>query len=173
VFLRGRVNIQDSKPRHITLKSVTPSNRTHSDATVVQARSRPRRSRSNQPPSPAVRPRSRSSSVTKATITHYRRSLIETRKKSRPHIQKETPPTKPSTRAPVPKTRSFTNSYRLAVTNKPTVSRLPPLEIVPVSSAEIETTGSSSSSSTVPLRPRYIAHPQRTPHTRKIYRQAL
>jgi hypothetical protein len=109
VLLRGRVNIQDSKPRHITLRSLAPSSRTHSDATVIQARSRPRRNRSNQPrlvtgvpPIPAVRPRSRSSSVTKATITHYRRSLVETRKKSRTHNQKETP-TKLSTRAPVPK----------------------------------------------------------------------
>lgn len=179
VLLRGRVNIQDSKPRHITLRSLTPSSRTPSDPTVIQTRSRARRSRSNQPrlvtavpPNPAARPRSRSSSVTKATITHYRRSLVETRKKSRPHNQKETP-TKLSPRAQVPKTRSFTHSYRLAVTNKPTVSRLPPLEIVPVSSAGFDTTGSSSSSSTAPFRPRYIAHPQRTPHTRKVHRQAL
>jgi hypothetical protein len=102
VFLRGRVNIQDSKPRHITLKS---SSRTPSDATVIQTRTRPRRSRSNHPrlpPSPVARPRSRTSSVTKATITHYRRSLVETRKKSRAHKQKEAP-TQLSPRAQVPK----------------------------------------------------------------------
>ena len=102
VFLRGRVNIQDSKPRHITLRS---SSRTPSDATVIQTRTRPRRSRSNHPrfsPSPVARPRSRTSSVTKATITHYRRSLVETRKKSRAHKQKETP-TQLSSRAQVPK----------------------------------------------------------------------
>lgn len=184
VLLRGRVNIQDSIPRHITLRTLSPSSRTPSEATVIQPRSRPRRNRSvrsNQPrlvtavpPNSAVRPRS---SVTKATITHYRRSLVENRKKSRPHHQKETP-TKLSPRAQVPKapqTRLFTHSYRLAVTNKPTVSRLPPLEIVPVcpASAGFDTTGSSSSSSTAPFRPRYIAHPPRTPHARKIYRQAL
>lgn len=96
VRLRGRVNIQDTTPRRITLKSLTPSNKTPSESTVVlRARSRPRRNRSgypNQPrlvvstvpPNPPVRPRARTSSVTKATITHYRRSLLETRKKSRP-----------------------------------------------------------------------------------------
>jgi hypothetical protein len=102
VLLRGRVNIQDSKPRHITLRS---SSRTPSEATVIQTRSRPRRNRSNHPrlpPSPSSRPRSRTSSVTKATITHYRRSLVESKKKSRSHNQKETP-TKLSPRGEVPK----------------------------------------------------------------------
>ena len=114
VFLRGRVNIQDSKPRHITLRS--PS-RTPSEATVIQTRSRPRRSRSNHPrlgtgvpPSPVARPRSRSSSVTKATITHYRRSLVETRKKSRSHKQKENP-TKLSPRAQIPKVWFFLSFF--------------------------------------------------------------
>ena len=96
VRLRGRVNIQDTTPRRITLRSLTPSNKTPSEATVVlRTRSRSRRNRSGHPsqprlvistvpPNPPVRPRSRTSSVTKATITHYRRSLLETRKKSRP-----------------------------------------------------------------------------------------
>ena len=96
VRLRGRVNIQDATPRRITLRSLTPSNKTPSEATVVlRTRSRSRRNRSGYPsqqrlaistvpPNPPVRPRSRTSSVTKATITHYRRSLLETRKKSRP-----------------------------------------------------------------------------------------
>ncbi|KAH8992506.1 hypothetical protein EDB92DRAFT_1945289 [Lactarius akahatsu] len=116
VLLRGRVNIQDSIPRHITLRTLSPSSRTPSEATVIQPRSRPRRNRSvrsNQPrlvtavpPNSAVRPRSRSSSVTKATITHYRRSLVENRKKSRPHHQKESP-TKLSPRAQVPKACFF------------------------------------------------------------------
>lgn len=96
VRLRGRVNIQDTTPRRITLRSLTPSNKTPSESTVVlRTRSRSRRNRSGYPsqprlaistvpPNPPVRPRSRTSSVTKATITHYRRSLLETRKKSRP-----------------------------------------------------------------------------------------
>jgi len=96
VRLRGRVNIQDTTPRRVTLKSLSPSNKTPSEATVVlRTRSRSRRNRSGYPsqprlvistvpPNPPVRPRSRTSSVTKATITHYRRSLLETRKKSRP-----------------------------------------------------------------------------------------
>ena len=96
VRLRGRVNIQDTTPRRITLRSLTPSNKTPSEATVVlRPRGRSRRNRSGHPsqprlvlstvpPNPPVRPRSRTSSVTKATITHYRRSLLETRKKSRP-----------------------------------------------------------------------------------------
>jgi hypothetical protein len=101
VRLRGRVDIQDTTPRRITLKSLTPSNKTSSEATVVlRTRSRSRRNRSGHPsqqrliistvpPNPPVRPRSRTSSVTKATITHYRRSLLETRKKSR--TRKEDP----------------------------------------------------------------------------------
>ncbi|KAF8506601.1 hypothetical protein F5888DRAFT_1902277, partial [Russula emetica] len=96
VRLRGRVNIQDTTPRQITLRSLTSSNKTPSEATVVlRTRSRSRRNRSGHPsqprlvistvpPNPPVRPRSRTSSVTKATITHYRRSLLETRKKTRP-----------------------------------------------------------------------------------------
>ena len=107
VLLRGRVNIQDSKPRHITLRT---SSRPPSDATVIQTRSRPRRNRSNHPrlgtPSPSTRPRSRTSSVTKATITHYRRSLVESRKKSRTHNQNESP----SPRGQVPKA-CFLQSY--------------------------------------------------------------
>ena len=162
VLLRGRVNIQDSKSSQITLRSLTSSNRSPSEATVVlRTRSRSRRNRSGQPQlvisagaaNPPVRPRSRSSSVTKATITHYRRSLVESRKKSRPPRKEDT--AKFSTGAKVPKasfmfsiearqsqplhsiqTRSFSHSYRLAVTNKPTVSRLPPLEIVPVCECE-------------------------------------
>jgi hypothetical protein len=78
VRLRGRVNIQDSTPRRITLRSLTPSNKTPSEATVVlRTRSRSRRNRSGYPsqprlvistgpPNPPVRPRSRTSSVTKA-----------------------------------------------------------------------------------------------------------
>ena len=101
VRLRGRVNIEDTTPRQITLRSLTPSNKTASEATVVlRTRSRSRRNRSGYPsqprlvistvtPNTPVRPRSRTSSVTKATITHYRRSLLETRKKSRP--RKEDP----------------------------------------------------------------------------------
>ena len=101
VRLRGRVNIEDNTPRQITLRSLTPSNKTASEATVVlRTRSRSRRNRSGYPSqprlvistvptNPPVRPRSRTSSVTKATITHYRRSLLETRKKSRP--RKEDP----------------------------------------------------------------------------------
>ncbi|KAH9035058.1 hypothetical protein EDB84DRAFT_1676056, partial [Lactarius hengduanensis] len=46
VLLRGRVNIQDSIPRHITLRTLSPSSRTPSEATVIQPRSRPRRNRS-------------------------------------------------------------------------------------------------------------------------------
>jgi hypothetical protein len=97
VRLRGRVNIQDTTPRRITLRSVSPSSKTPSEATVVlRTRGRSRRNRSGYPsqprlvistvpPNPPVRPRSRTSSVTKATITHYRRSLLETKKKkSRP-----------------------------------------------------------------------------------------
>ena len=113
VLLRGRVNIQDSKPRHITLRS---SSRTPSDPTVIQTRSRPRRNRSNHPrlgtPSPSTRPRSRTSSVTKATITHYRRSLVESRKKSRTHNQQESP-TKHSPRGQVPKA-CFLSSFTSA-----------------------------------------------------------
>ena len=93
VRLRGRVNIQDTTPRRIALRSVTPSSKTPSEATVViRTRGRSRRNRSGYPsqprlvisavpPNPPVRPRSRTSSVTKATITHYRRSLLETKKK--------------------------------------------------------------------------------------------
>ena len=95
VLLRGRVNIQDTTPQRITLRSRTPSSKTPSESTVVlRTRSRSRRNRSvyptqsrlvisTFPPNPPVRPRSRTSSVTKATITHYRRSLLETKKKSR------------------------------------------------------------------------------------------
>ena len=95
VRLRGRVNIQDATPQRITLRSRTPSSKNLSEATVVlRTRSRSRRNRSGYPsqsrlvistvpPNPPVRPRSRTSSVTKATITHYRRSLLETKKKSR------------------------------------------------------------------------------------------
>ena len=95
VLLRGRVNIQDTTSQRITIRSRTPSSKTPSEATVVlRTRSRSRRNRSGYPtqsrlvfstlpPNPPVRPRSRTSSVTKATITHYRRSLLETKKKSR------------------------------------------------------------------------------------------
>jgi hypothetical protein len=155
VLLRGRVNIQDFKSSQITLRSLTSSNKSPSEATVVvRTRSRPRRNRSGQPqfvisavpPNPPVRPRSRSSSVTKATITHYRRSLVETRKKCRPPRKEDT--AKLCTGAKVSKARFIfslwdsaiptpfihhqSRSYRLAVTNKPTVSRAPPLDIVPV-----------------------------------------
>jgi hypothetical protein len=95
VRLRGRVNIQDTTPQRITLRSLTPSSKTPSEATVVlRTRGRTRRNnRSGYPSQPRLvisavppnpRPRSRTSSVTKATITHYRRSLLETKKKSRP-----------------------------------------------------------------------------------------
>ena len=95
VLLRGRVNIQEATPRRITLRSLTPSSKTPSEATVVlRTHSRSRRNRSGHGsqsrrvisavPNPPVRPRSRTSSVTKATITHYRRSLLDTKKKSRP-----------------------------------------------------------------------------------------
>ncbi|KAI9509514.1 hypothetical protein F5148DRAFT_1282859 [Russula earlei] len=96
VLLRGRVNIQDTTPRRITLRSLPPSSKTTSEATVVvRTRARSRRNRSGHsgqqrlvistvPPNPPVRPRSRTSSVTKATITHYRRSLLDTKKKHRP-----------------------------------------------------------------------------------------
>jgi len=112
VLLRGRVNIQDATPRRITLRSIDPSTKTPSEATVVlRTRSRTRRNRSGQtsqprlacPPNPPVRPRSRTSSVTKATITHYRRSLLETKKKSRAPRKED--PTKFSTGAKVPKAR--------------------------------------------------------------------
>jgi len=115
VLLRGRVNIQDATPRRVTLKSIDPSSKTPSEATVVlRARSRTRRNRSGQtsqprlvisagPPNPPVRPRSRTSSVTKATITHYRRSLLETKKKSR--APRKDDPIKFSTGAKVPKAR--------------------------------------------------------------------
>ena len=101
VLLRGRVNIEDATPRRITLRSFPPSSKSPSEATVViQTRSRSRRNRSGHtsqprlvistiPPIPPVRPRSRTSSVTKATITHYRRSLLETKKKCRPPPRKE------------------------------------------------------------------------------------
>lgn len=93
VRLRGRVNIQDTTPCQITLRSLTPSNKTPSEATVVvRTRSQSRRNRSGYPSQPClvistvppnspVRPRSCTSSVTKATITHYRRSLLKTRKR--------------------------------------------------------------------------------------------
>ncbi|KAI9507666.1 hypothetical protein F5148DRAFT_87079 [Russula earlei] len=96
VLLRGRGNIQDTTPRRITLRSTPPSSKTTSEATVVvrmQARSRPNRSGysgqqrlfiSTVPPNPPVRPRSHTSSVTKATITHYRQSLLDTKRKHRP-----------------------------------------------------------------------------------------
>ena len=95
VLIRGRVNIQDATPQRITLRSRTPSSKSPSEATVVlRTRSRSRRNRSGYPtqsrlvistlpPNPPVRPRSRTSSVTKATFTHYRRSLLDTKKKSR------------------------------------------------------------------------------------------
>jgi hypothetical protein len=185
VRLRGRVNIQDTTPRRITLRSVSPSSKTPSEATVVlRTRGRSRRNRSGYPsqprlvistvpPNPPVRPRSRTSSVTKATITHYRRSLLETKKKkSRPRKEDSA---KFVAGAKVPKSRSFSNSYRLAVTNQPTVSRIPPLEIVPVSPTTYDSSGSSSSSSsTPPARPRHPAHPQRSSNNRRvIYKQTL
>ena len=114
VLLRGRVNIQDATPRRITLRSTDPSTKTPSEATVVlRTRSRTRRNRpgqTSQPrlagsPNPPVRPRSRTSSVTKATITHYRRSLLETKKKSRAPRKED--PTKFSTGAKDPKARSI------------------------------------------------------------------
>jgi hypothetical protein len=103
VLLRGRVNIQDATPRRITLRSLSPSAKTPSEATVVlRTRSRSRRNRSGHPsqsrlvisaipPNPPIRPRSRTSSVTKATITHYRRSLLETKKKCRPPRTEDSP----------------------------------------------------------------------------------
>jgi hypothetical protein len=109
------VNIQDATPRRITLRSVDPSSKTPSETTVVlRTRSRTRRNRpgqTSQPrlvisaghPNPPVRPRSRTSSVTKATITHYRRSLLETKKKSR--VPRKEDPTKFSPGAKVPKVR--------------------------------------------------------------------
>jgi hypothetical protein len=115
VRLRGRVNIQDTTPRRITLRSLSPSNKTPSEATVVlRTRSRSRRNRSGYPsqprlvistapPNPTVRPRPRTSSVTKATITHYRRSLLETRKKGRPRKEDSA---KFAAGAKVPKARS-------------------------------------------------------------------
>ncbi|KAH9960771.1 hypothetical protein BGW80DRAFT_1464091 [Lactifluus volemus] len=153
VLIRGRVNIQDLKSSQITLKSLTSNGKSPSEATVVlRTRGRSRLNRSGQsqisiPPNPPIRPRSRSSSVTKATITHYRRSLVETRKKCRPPRKEDT--AKSCTGVKVSKARFIhsmlflnpnhfhslqtrSHSYRLAVTNKPTVSRLPPLEIVPV-----------------------------------------
>ena len=120
VFLRGRVNIQDATPRRITLRSVAPSTKTPSEATVVlRTRSRTRRNRpgqTSQPrfagaPNPPVRPRSRTSSVTKATITHYRRSLLETKKKSRAPRKED--PTKFSTGAKDPKARRIPSIYVL------------------------------------------------------------
>jgi hypothetical protein len=114
VRLRGRVNIQDTTPQRITLRSLTPSSKTPSEATVVlRTHSRTRRNRSGYPsqprlvisavpPNPPLRPRSRTSSVTKATITHYRRSLLETKKKNRP--RREDPP-KFTAGAKVPKAR--------------------------------------------------------------------
>ena len=115
VLLRGRVNIQDATPRRITLRPIDSSSKTPSEATVVlRTRSRTRRNRSGQtsqsrlvisavPPNPPLRPRSRTSSVTKATITHYRRSLLETKKKSRAPRKED--PAKFSTGAKVPKAR--------------------------------------------------------------------
>ena len=115
VLLRGRVNIQDATPRRITLRSVDPSSKTPSETTVVlRTRSRTRRNRPGQTgqprlvisaghPNPPVRPRSRTSSVTKATITHYRRSLLETKKKSRAPRKED--PTKFSPGAKVLKVR--------------------------------------------------------------------
>ena len=112
VRLRGRVNIEDTTPRQITLRSLTPSNKTPSEATIVlRPRNRSKRNRSGYhgqprliistvPSNPPVRPRSRTSSVTKATITHYRRSVLETRKKSRPRKEE---PAKFSAGAKVPK----------------------------------------------------------------------
>ncbi len=115
VLLRGRVNIQDTTPRRITLRSIDPSAKAPSEATVVlRTRGRSRRNRSGHasqsrlvisavPPNPPVRPRSRTSSVTKATITHYRRSLLETKKKGKGRTaQKEDSP-KYSTGPKVPK----------------------------------------------------------------------
>jgi hypothetical protein len=182
VRLRGRVNIQDTTPRRITLRSLTPSNKTPSEATVVvRTRSRSRRNRSGYPsqqrlvistvpPNPPVRPRSRTSSVTKATITHYRRSLLETRKKSRPRKEDSA---KFAAGTKVPKTRSSSNSYRLAVTNQPTVSRVPPLEIVPVSAFD-SSGSSSSSSSTPPASAHHLALSQRASHNRRaFYNQTL
>ena len=120
VRLRGRVNIEDTTPRQITLRSLTPSNKTPSEATVVlRTRSRSRRNRSGYPsqprlvistvpPNPPVRPRSRTSSVTKATITHYRRSVLETRKKSRPRKED---PAKFGAGTKVPKARRKLSFY--------------------------------------------------------------
>ena len=130
VLLRGRVNIQDATPRRVTLRSIDPS-KTPSEATVVlRARSRTRRNRSGQtgqprlvisavPPNPPVRPRSRTSSVTKATITHYRRSLLETKKKSR--APRNDDPIKFCPGANVPKARPIPSIMPVQLTFVPIV----------------------------------------------------
>lgn len=112
VLLRGRVNIQDATPRRITLRSLDPSTKTPSEATVVlRTRSRSRRNRTGYasqsrlvisavPPNPPIRPRSRTSSVTKATITHYRRSLLETKKKCRTPRREDSTPLSTSPKVP-------------------------------------------------------------------------
>jgi hypothetical protein len=127
VLLRGRVNIQDATPRRVTLRSVDPSTKTPSEATVVlRARSRTRRNGSGHTsqrlvisavPNPPVRPRSRTSSVTKATITHYRRSLLETKKKSR--APRKDDPIKFCTSAKVPKARPILSIMPIQLTFVP------------------------------------------------------
>ncbi|KAI0066464.1 hypothetical protein BV25DRAFT_1820416 [Artomyces pyxidatus] len=185
LHLRGHVNITDatsSRETFTTLNSFTEDQSEptvvvrkrhtsrHSSSTSASASTSRKANTSPSHPTFPSRPRSRTSSVTRATITHYRRSIVETRKNSR--TRSGTRKEKPSVQPAKPHLFYLQTSTTTA-TSATAVSLLPPLDIVSVASSGLDPTSSSPAPTPVlPIRPRPFPPTQRPQHrTRRAHPQ--
>ncbi|THH18570.1 hypothetical protein EW146_g2447 [Bondarzewia mesenterica] len=175
LHIRGRIAIHDANSSEVTLNTIETSNDFLSDSTLTVPSQRGSRHTSASSASPSLRPnnspskpplspskaRSRTSSVTRATITHYRRSIVEGRRKSRACAvpsnelinHKEQLYSKRS--AP----QLFSKPEHAFTTSTRTVTLLPPLDIISVVSPVLDSTPTP----VLPIRPR--PYPP-TPRTR-------
>ncbi|KZV74924.1 hypothetical protein PENSPDRAFT_681621 [Peniophora sp. CONT] len=128
------------------------------------------------------RTRSRSNSVTRATITHFRRSIVEHRKQSRATLAESrrtdtnsaragNVPTSRPRNAPLTHTSSTTAAPSAASTTtyarSTTTASLPPPSLGPVDPADIAPS-SSASSSTLAHSPRPRPRPRPRPHPQEV-----